>query len=55
MPSEHESRFYPRIFALVTAAILGIAVWRILQPFVGAILWSILVESSHPPPLRLKH
>ena len=43
MPSEHESRFYPRIFALVTAAILGIAVWRILQPFVGAILWSILV------------
>ena len=43
MPSEHESRFYPRVFALVTAAILGIAVWRILQPFIGAILWSILV------------
>ena len=43
MPSEHESRFYPRIFALVTTAILGVAVWRILQPFIGAILWSILV------------
>ena len=43
MPSEHESRFYPRIFALVTAAILGVAVWKILQPFIGAILWSILL------------
>ena len=43
MPSEHESRFYPRIFALVTTAILGVAVWKILQPFIGAILWSILV------------
>jgi len=36
MPSEHESRFYPRIFALVTTAILGVAVWKILQPFIGA-------------------
>ena len=43
MPSDPESRFYPRVFALATAAILGIAVWRILQPFIGAILWSILV------------
>jgi predicted PurR-regulated permease PerM len=43
MASEHESPFYPRIFALVATAILGVAVWKILQPFIGAILWSILV------------
>ena len=43
MQSEHESPFYPRIFALVTAAILAVAVWKILSPFIGAILWSILL------------
>jgi predicted PurR-regulated permease PerM len=43
MPVEPKSRFYPRVFALVTAAILALAVWKILQPFIGAILWSILV------------
>lgn len=43
MPIEPESRFYPRVFALVTAAILAVAVWTILQPFIGAILWSILL------------
>src|SRR5688572_8691269 len=43
MTSEHESPFYPRIFALVAAAILAVAVWKILQPFIAAILWSILL------------
>lgn len=43
MPPEPESRFYPRVFALVAAAILAVAVWKILQPFIGAILWSILL------------
>ena len=43
MSSEPESRFYPRVFALVAAALLGFAVWRILQPFIGAILWSVLL------------
>jgi predicted PurR-regulated permease PerM len=43
MPSEPTSRFYPRVFALITAAILGGAVLKILEPFIGAILWSILL------------
>ncbi|HEV8440864.1 MAG TPA: AI-2E family transporter [Methylomirabilota bacterium] len=38
-----ESHFYPRVFALVTAALLGIALFRILQPFIGSILWSVLL------------
>jgi predicted PurR-regulated permease PerM len=35
--------FYARLFGLVTAALLGIALFKILQPFVGAILWSVLL------------
>ena len=38
-----ESHFYPRVFALVTAALLGLALFKILQPFVGPILWSVLL------------
>jgi predicted PurR-regulated permease PerM len=36
-------RFYPRVFGLVATLILAIAVGRMLQPFVGAILWSVLL------------
>ena len=43
MSGEISSRFYPRVFALVAAAVLGVALWKILQPFIGAILWSILL------------
>jgi predicted PurR-regulated permease PerM len=35
--------FYARVFALLTAALLGLALFRILEPFVGAILWSVLL------------
>jgi predicted PurR-regulated permease PerM len=38
-----DARFYPRVFALVAAALLALAVLRMLQPFAGAILWSILL------------
>jgi predicted PurR-regulated permease PerM len=38
-----ESHFYPRVFALVTAALLGLALFKILQPFAGPILWSVLL------------
>jgi predicted PurR-regulated permease PerM len=41
--SPAESRFYPRVFGLATAALLGFAVFRLLRPFVGAILWSVLL------------
>jgi predicted PurR-regulated permease PerM len=39
----HESPFYPRVFGLVTALLLGIAVFKILQPFLGALLWAALL------------
>jgi predicted PurR-regulated permease PerM len=37
------SSFYPRVFASVTTLVLGYAVLRILQPFVGPILWAGLL------------
>jgi predicted PurR-regulated permease PerM len=37
------SSFYPRVFASVTAVILGIAVLRILEPFLGPLLWAGLL------------
>jgi predicted PurR-regulated permease PerM len=36
-------RFYARVFALTTAALLAFAVFRMLQPFLGAIVWSVLL------------
>jgi predicted PurR-regulated permease PerM len=41
--TQPESRFYPRVFALVTAGVLGYALLRILEPFFGAILWALLL------------
>jgi len=41
--TQSESEFYRRVFGLVTAALLGVAVFRILQPFIGPILWSVLL------------
>jgi predicted PurR-regulated permease PerM len=37
------STFYPRVFASVTAVVLGFAVIRILQPFVAPLLWAALL------------
>jgi len=37
------SQFYPRVFALAAAAILAFALFKILQPFIGAILWGLLL------------
>jgi predicted PurR-regulated permease PerM len=34
------SNFYQRVFALVVAAILGFALWRIFEPFLGSIAWA---------------
>jgi predicted PurR-regulated permease PerM len=41
--TQPESTFYARVFGLVTALLLGVALFRILQPFIGAILWSVLL------------
>lgn len=40
---QRESRFYPRIFGLAAAALLAFALFKILAPFVGPILWSLLL------------
>lgn len=37
------SDFYARVFGLATAALLAVALFKILQPFIGPILWSILL------------
>lgn len=35
------NRFYTRVFALCTAAFLGLACFRIVQPFLGPLLWAV--------------
>ncbi len=37
--SSADDRFYPRVFALVTAALLAGALFVIVRPFLEAILW----------------
>ncbi len=41
--SSPASSFYPRVFASVTAVVLGIAVLRIIQPFLASVLWAGLL------------
>jgi predicted PurR-regulated permease PerM len=41
--SQQHSTFYPRVFATVTAAVLGLLVFWILRPFVASLLWAALV------------
>lgn len=41
--TDAQSAFYPRVFATVTAAVLGVAVFWILRPFVGALVWAGLL------------
>lgn len=38
-----QGQFYPRVFALIATALLGYAVFGILQPFLGPILWAALL------------
>lgn len=48
------SLFYQRVFALVAASVLAILLFRIIQPFVGAILWSLLLALLlHPVQVAL--
>ncbi|HKW91278.1 MAG TPA: AI-2E family transporter [Methylomirabilota bacterium] len=43
MPRSAADRFYPRVFALGTAALLAGALFLIVRPFLEAILWSVLL------------
>lgn len=47
-----DARFYPRVFALVTAALLAGALFLILRPFLEAILWSMLLAFLLSPAQR---
>ena len=48
------SVFYQRVFALATVGVLSILLLRIIQPFVGAILWSLLLAVLlHPVQVAL--
>jgi predicted PurR-regulated permease PerM len=50
------SNFYPRVFALIVAAILGYALLLIFQPFVGAISWAaFLAFLLFPLNVRMRH
>jgi predicted PurR-regulated permease PerM len=47
-------RFYARTFALLTTLILGIALFKIVEPFIGPLLWAMfLAFLLHPLHLRL--
>jgi predicted PurR-regulated permease PerM len=49
------SSFYPRIFALVVAAILGYALFLIFAPFIGPMAWAaFLAFLLYPLNLRLR-
>ena len=50
-----DDRFYPRIFGIVVAALLAVALYSILEPFVGPILWALLLAFLlHPLNVRLR-
>jgi predicted PurR-regulated permease PerM len=50
-----EDRFYPRVFGLAVAALLGYALYRILTPFIAPILWALLLAFLlHPVNVRLR-
>jgi predicted PurR-regulated permease PerM len=44
-----EARYYARVFALVTAAVLGVLLFRQLTPFASPIMWAFLIAFMlHP-------
>ena len=48
-----DDRFYSRVFALATAALLGGALFLIVRPFLEAILWSMLLAFLLSPLQRV--
>ncbi|MGH7368534.1 MAG: AI-2E family transporter [Candidatus Rokuibacteriota bacterium] len=47
-----DERFFPRVFALVTAALLAGALFLILRPFLAPILWAMLLAFLLSPVQR---
>lgn len=48
------SRYYARVFGLVTAAVLGYLLWRLLSPFAAPLLWAgLLAFMLYPLNARL--
>jgi predicted PurR-regulated permease PerM len=41
--SRPEGSFYPRVFALIAAGLLCVALFRMTRPFLGPILWALLL------------
>src|SRR5688572_6715353 len=49
-----KDRFYARTFALATCLVLGLALFKIVQPFLGPVLWAIFIAFLlYPLHLRL--
>jgi predicted PurR-regulated permease PerM len=52
---ESDDRFYRRVFGLVVAALLALAVYLILKPFLAPVLWALLLAFLlHPINMRLR-
>lgn len=50
------SRFYSRVFALATALFVGVACYRIVEPFLGPLLWAMFFAFLLSPlHVRLLH
>lgn len=48
-----QSQFYARTFALLTVLVLGLAFYRIIEPFIGPLLWAaFLAFLFHPLHVR---
>jgi len=41
--NQNESHFYRRVFGLAAAVLLGFALFKILEPFIGSMLWALLL------------
>lgn len=46
------SRYYARVFGLVTAAVLGFALFRLLSPFAAPLMWAALMAFMLQPANR---
>lgn len=50
-----DDRFYPRVFGLAVAALLGVTLYWILKPFFGPIVWALLLAFLlHPVNSRVR-
>ena len=50
----HASSFYTRTFAVATVLVLGMALYRLLEPFYSALVWALFIAFLlHPLHVRL--